>query len=111
MKPFGKHDLRLKGWLIQQCPKGRKKFYWFLYWRIGKKLYKEYVPQSDMRFVRLCLKNERRRAVRELQRRSRIAEERKMRQEKEKERLEWLFSLLGMRHSKRMVKAFVEWDE
>lgn len=59
MKSFEINDARLRGWLIQQCPKGRKKFYWFLYWRLNGKLHKSYISRELLPNVRLALRAER----------------------------------------------------
>jgi hypothetical protein len=58
-RPLEQNDARLKGWLIQQCPKGRKKFYWFLYWRLNGKLHKSYISRELLPNVRLALRDER----------------------------------------------------
>jgi len=111
VKSFEQHDLRFRGWLIQQCPKGRKRFYWFLYWRTGKKLHKEYVPQNELMTVRVYLRNERRRVEREKRSKRKAIENRKMKLKKEEQKWAGLLHQLGMRHSKRMARAFAKMDE
>jgi hypothetical protein len=72
MKPLEQNDARLKGWLIQQCPKGRKKFYWFLYWRFKGKLHKSYISRELLPNVRLALRDERCRVRKEQAERDKV---------------------------------------
>lgn len=76
-KSLGKS--RLRGWLVQQCPTGRKKFYWYLYWRCRGRLHKEYVRSDEVEELRSSLRKARQ---------ERQAEKRRERLESERERLE-----------------------